>query len=351
MGLDVVSGGELYVAWKAGFPLERVHLHGNNKSPDELTMGLELGVGRVVVDNFYELDLLNRLAGEKGKRQAILLRLSPSIDTHTHRSVQTGVLDSKFGFTMENGQAARAVELALQARNVDLLGLHAHLGSQIFEMEPFEEGLRRFLRFAAEMKALHGWTPSEISPGGGWAVNYLNGDRALDPDTIAEHLVSVLHEGLAAHDLPSPALVVEPGRYVVARAGVAVYTIGSRKEIPGMRTYISVDGGMADNIRPAIYGSRYEAIVANKPLAPDEEKVTIAGKFCESGDILIRDAELPRLDPGDTLVIPTSGAYCLTMASNYNLSLRPPVVLVGSGHDTLMRRRETYDDLQRCDVP
>lgn len=367
MNLEVVSGGELAIARSVGFPWERISFHGNNKSEGELREALQPkagpplaeagGIGRVVVDNFHELALLGRLAEETGRRQAIWLRLSPDIDPHTHRHTTTGVLDSKFGFPITTGQAEQAVELALGLTSLELVGLHAHLGSPIFEVEPFQQAIDVLMAFAARMAQRHGLHLRELSPGGGFAVQYLEDVPAPAVAEYAEAIVGALRQAERTYGLPSPKLIVEPGRAVVSQACVALYSVGASKEIPGLRKYVAVDGGMSDNIRPALYGARYSALVANK-LGPStgsgqagaDERVTIAGKFCESGDVLLRDADLPRLEPGDLLAVAMAGAYSLPMASNYNASLRPAVVMVKDGSARLIRRRETYDDLMRCDV-
>jgi diaminopimelate decarboxylase len=350
LGLDVVSGGELAVALRAGFPPEKIYFHGNNKSPEELRSALAVGVGRVVVDNFYELDLLNRIAAENGKTQAVLLRISPSVDPHTHAHTTTGILDSKFGIPIETGQAEEAVVAAMRAEHLDLLGIHAHLGSPIFELDPYERAIEILIGFAAAMHGRHDFELREFSPGGGFAVQYVKEQPAPPISAYAEVIADSVRRWCAVQGLPLPHLTVEPGRSAICRAGVALYTVGASKDIPGVRRYVAVDGGMADNIRPAIYGSKYEAILANRPLDPAEEIVTIAGKFCESGDILIRDAHLPRVVAGDVVAVPAAGAYCLAMSSNYNHAPRPAVVLVSNGKARLIRRRETYDDLMRFDV-
>jgi len=350
LGLDVVSGGELAVARSVGFPMERVHFHGNNKSAQELREAVEAGIGRVVVDNFHELSLLDDIAGALGRSQPVLLRLSPNVDPHTHKKTTTGVLDTKFGIPIDGGQAEEAVVEAKAKANLDLLGFHCHLGSPIFELEPFREANEVMISFARAMRNRHGVELREYSPGGGFAVQYLRDRPAPTTDQYAQAVVDSLRQVLEREGLPEPMLIVEPGRSIVARAGVALYTVGSRKEAPGVRTYVSVDGGMADNIRPAMYESKYEALLANRATEAPAERVTIAGKYCESGDVLVRDVELPKLWAGDVLALPTAGAYCLAMASNYNLSPRPAVVLVREGGARLVRRRETYEDLMRADV-
>ena len=350
MSLDVVSGGELAIAGSVNFPPARIHFHGNNKPEEELRQALDYGVGRIVIDNFHELRLLDWLAWARGLRQKVLLRLSPGIDPHTHAHTTTGILDSKFGIPMPTGQAEAALRQALETPGLELVGLHVHMGSPIFELEPYRQAAKVVLAFAAAMQRQYGFQLQEFSPGGGFAVQYVEGQAPPAIAEYAEAIVSALSEGCRECGLSLPRLIIEPGRAIVARAAVALYTIGSAKEVPGVRRFVSVDGGMADNIRPTLYGSQYSALVANKLLDSRRELVTIAGKYCESGDILLRDADLPPLEPGDLLAMPAAGAYALAMASNYNASLRPAIVLVKDGQAKLMRRRETYDDLMRCDV-
>jgi diaminopimelate decarboxylase len=345
LGLDVVSGGELFTALSVGFPVDRIYFHGNNKSPDELAMALDNQVGRVVVDSFHELELLDGLARERGQRQPILLRLSPGVEAHTHDFRKTGILDSKFGFPISTGQAEQAVERATRAQALDLLGYHCHIGSQIFELEPYVEATEIAFAFASRMREKFGVDVREYSPGGGWGVAYTDDDDPWPIGEIVGQVGHALQQASARHGLGSPRMVIEPGRSIVAQAGVALYTVGAIKQIPNVRTYVSVDGGMADNIRPAIYGARYEALVANKADSPRTETVTIAGKYCESGDLLIKDVSLPPLESGDVLAVPASGAYNLAMASNYNQALKPAVVLVKDGQVRLMRRRQTFEEL------
>ena len=349
LGLDVVSGGELAVTQAAGVPPADIYFHGNNKSAAELEMALDCGVGRIVVDNLYELDLLDELARARGAIQDIWLRVSPGVDPHTHVHTTTGILDSKFGLSIETGDAARAVRQALDAPNVNLLGLHFHLGSPIFELEPYAIAIDAVLTFAAELKS-QGLELKEFSPGGGFAIGYLRDRLPPSVASYAEVITNATRDRCAGLGLGEPMLAVEPGRAIVGRAGVALYTVGAIKDIPTVRKYVSVDGGMGDNIRPALYDAGYEAVVANRMSEPPAETVTLAGKFCESGDILIRDAELPALEPGDVIAIPSSGAYAPSMASNYNLNPRPAVVIVKDGDARLMRRRESYDDMMRLDV-
>lgn len=342
MGLDVVSGGELAVAQRVAFPPERIYFHGNNKSRAELEMALDYGVGRIVVDNFHEMSLLGDAATSRGVVQDILIRVSPGIDPHTHAHTTTGVLDSKFGFPIETGQAVEAVEIALKGRGVRLMGLHFHLGSPIFELEPYTQAMEVALGFASSL----GLPLAEISPGGGFAVAYT---RDQQPPSVADYARAITSCLEAGDD--GPLLTIEPGRAIVGRAGVALYTVGASKDIPGVRKYVSVDGGMGDNIRPALYQAEYEAVVANRMGEEGEERVSIAGKFCESGDVLLQDALFPSLVPGDLLALPAAGAYAPAMASNYNLAPRPAIVMVKDGEARLIRRQETYDDLMRNDLP
>lgn len=348
LGLDVVSGGELGIAQSAGFPLEKVYFHGNNKSAEELSMALEWGIGRIVVDNFHELEMLNRLAAEKGKKTDILLRLTPGVDPHTHQYITTGNVDSKFGFPLAG--AEEAVVAAMSLSHLNLLGLHCHIGSLVFETAPYQQAIDLMLGFAAEMKRKHSFALKELSVGGGFAIQYTLDSPLLPISAYAEVITSSVIRRCQALEMPLPRLVIEPGRSIVGRAGVALYEVGAIKDIPGVRCYVSVDGGMGDNIRPALYEAKYEAVVANKMRAKVAGKFTIAGKFCESGDILIRDIVLPQPVPGDILAIPSCGAYCLPMASNYNAVFLPAIALVKEGKARLIRRRQTLEDLTRCDL-
>lgn len=344
--LDVVTGGELAVAAAARFPMERINFHGNNKVREELQEALAHGIGRITIDSFHEISLLNEVAGNAEKIQTVLLRLSPSIDPHTHRLTTTGILDSKFGFSIETGDAEKAVEQALAQPNLDVVGLHFHLGSPIFELEPYQEAIEYVFQFADEMRARYGFQMREFNPGGGMAIGYIQSQLPPSIDDYAETIVGSLKKSCEKHNFDEPSLTVEPGRSIVGRAGVAVYTVGGIKHIPNVRTYVSVDGGMGDNIRPAIYDSQYEVMSVDNPLGELTETVTIAGKFCESGDILARDVKTPLLHPDDLIALPASGAYCVAMSSNYNMQVRPAIVLVSSdGNARLIRRRETYSDL------
>ena len=349
LGLDVVSGGEFAVVQAAGFPLDKVYFHGNNKTPEELTLAVTNGIGRVVVDSFHELELLDRIAADSGKPQDILVRVSPGIDPHTHVYTTTGIIDSKFGFSIQTGDAGRAIRQALSAKNLRLRGLHFHLGSPIFELEPYIAATDLVLRFAADFRE-EGLKLQEFSPGGGFAIAYT---RDQQPPTVAEYAQAIVSTMKATCDelgMDYPSLLIEPGRAIIGPAGVALYRVGAIKDIPGVRKYVSVDGGMGDNIRPALYQAAYEVVSAGKANREPTEKVTIAGKYCESGDVLARDILLPPAESGDVIAIPASGAYSPSMASNYNLNPRPPMVLVKDGQSRLIRRRESYQDLMLCDV-
>ncbi len=345
VGLDVVSGGELYGGLRAGVPAASMTFHGNNKSEDELREALDAGVGLIVIDNDWEISLLARLTAARPGRQRVLLRLNPGIDADTHGKMRTGALDSKFGFPIATGSAPAAAARVISMPGLELVGYHAHIGSQILDYGLMARTVEALLSFAAEIRGRHGIVPQVISPGGGFAVADDASGRAASVERWAEATADATRDGCRRHGLPLPELAVEPGRAMIGPAGVALYRVGARKEVAGVRTYVSVDGGMADNIRPTLYGARYDAALANRVKEGPAEVVTIAGKCCESGDVLIESIELPRLDPGDLLAMPMAGAYCLAMASNYNRLPRPAAVLVGDGTARLVRRRETYADL------
>ncbi len=350
LSLDVVSGGEIAVALAGGFPAGKMAFHGNNKTPQELTQAIESGVGTIVVDGFQELDLLNEIAREKNITQGIMLRLSPSVDAHTHGHTTTGILDVKFGFSIESGESTIAIRQALSSTNLDLKGIHFHLGSPIFELEPYSEAIDTVLDYLAPFKS-EGLDLREFSTGGGFAIGYVRNEPPPPIGDYAEVITSMIKNKCDELGFDLPTLIIEPGRSIVGRAGVAIYTVGVIKEIPTVRTYVSLDGGMGDNIRPALYGSEYEAVVANKMnFSGDTKIVTLAGKYCESGDILIKDISLPTPESGDIVAIPSSGAYCLAMSSNYNMNPRPAVLMINTGNPRLIRKRETYQDLMALDL-
>lgn len=349
LGMDVVSAGEIAVAKAGGADPANLYFHGNNKTPDEVSYALDESVGRFVVDSFYELELLDDEARRRGSSQEILLRLSPSVDPHTHVMTTTGILDSKFGFSIESGDAAEAIRRALAAPNLDLIGIHFHLGSPIFELEPYSIAVDAILTYLEPFKR-DGLELREFSPGGGFAIGYLRDRLPPSVGSYADVITSVMKARCADLGFGEPTLVIEPGRLIVGRAGVALYTVGAIKDIPTVRKYVSLDGGMGDNIRPALYDAAYEAVVANRMDEEPVEVVTLAGKYCESGDILVRDVKLPPVEPGDIVAVPSSGAYAPSMASVYNMNPRPAMVMVGGGQAKLIRRRETFADLMSLDV-
>lgn len=351
IGLDVVSGGEIFAGLKAGMNPRRMIFHGNNKSRQELEEALHAGVGLIAVDCDHELALLEQVAMRLEQHPEVVLRLNPGVDPHTHHKMRTGAVDSKFGFPIWDGQAAAAAARVAASPALRLAGYHAHVGSQIFDASLVVQTLTAMMAFATEVFRQHGVAPRVIIPGGGFGV----ADDASGADVSiidwASAAAKTLSEQAAAGGYEAPELVVEPGRAIVGPAGVAVYEVGARKQIPGARTYVSVDGGMSDNIRPSLYGARYSAALVNRDGADGPlETVTIAGKYCESGDVLIDGISLPALSAGDLLALPMAGAYCLAMASNYNLAPRPAVVLVQGGHARLIRRRETYADMLQSEI-
>jgi diaminopimelate decarboxylase len=350
LGLDVVSGGELSIARSVDFPPDKVYFHGNNKTAEELNLALDWGVGRIVVDNFHELELLNKLARKRGTDQNILLRLSPGVDPHTHQHTTTGTIESKFGFPLATGQAEEAVNRASSASNLNLLGLHFHLGSPVSEIQPYQLAMELVLGFARGVSQKFGFDLREFNVGGGFAVSYTSDSVVPAIADYARAVTGKLDSLVSELGLSRPRLIVEPGRAIVAQAGVALYKVGAVKEIPGVKKYVCVDGGMSDNIRPAVYGAKYEALVANRALESGRNIVSIAGKLCESGDILAKDVNLTTARPGDIIAIPVCGAYSVPMSSNYNAIPRPAIVMVNEGRARLIRRRETYQDLMNLDL-
>jgi diaminopimelate decarboxylase len=348
LGVDVVSAGELHLALKSGFPRERLHFLGNNKSVEDLRAAFAAGA-TIVIDGDHEFDLLRDLIPD-GKRSPVMLRLSPGVKPDTHDHISTGQLDSKFGFSVESGAARRAVETAMAHPRLDLVGLHSHIGSQIFALRAYEEAMDIMLGLLATVRSELGFEPRKLGAGGGLGIAYTRDDDPPTPRHFVETVRHALETGCASRGLEVPQLVVEPGRSIAGPAGMAIYTVGSIKDIPGVRRYVAVDGGMGDNIRPKLYGARYEAFLVSAPEARPDGKVTIAGKYCESTDILITDIEMPELKPGDVIAVPAAGAYCLAMASNYNGMPRPEVLMLRDGSAHVMRRRETLDDLYAAEV-
>lgn len=343
--LDVVSGGELYTAYKADFPLRKVYFHGNNKTLDEIEMAIELGVGTFVVDNLHEMEIINEIAKGKGIIQRVLLRVTPGIEAHTHDYIKTGQIDSKFGFTALNNELEGVIKTALSFSNIKLAGLHCHIGSQIFELQPYRDAVGIMMSFIKDIKEKFNYDIEELDLGGGFGVYYDKGD---EPKEI-EEFCSVIIEGAkikcAEYGILSPTLVIEPGRSIVANAGITLYTVGAIKDIPDVRKYVAVDGGMTDNIRPALYNAQYQCLLANRISDPYTEVVTIAGKCCESGDILLEGVKLPVVGSGDLMAILSTGAYGYSMSSNYNKIPKAPVVLVSEGRHRLICKRQTYKDM------
>lgn len=351
LSLDVVSGGELYTALHAEFPVEKIHFHGNNKSREELDMAIKAKIGCIVVDNFYELELLNQICADKKIKTKILLRVTPGIEAHTHDYILTGQEDSKFGFDLQNGQAEKAVTIAIKSEWLDLLGVHCHIGSQIFETTGFLLAAKKIFEKLADWKHKFNFSSKVLNLGGGFGIRYTNEDEPMQPHHYVEEIIAEVKIQAKQLEMNMPEIWIEPGRSLVGDAGTTLYKVGSRKEVPNVRNYLAVDGGMSDNIRPALYQAKYEAVLANRPLANIEETVSIAGKCCESGDMLIWDLPLPKAEDQEILAVSCTGAYGYSMANNYNRIPRPPVVFVENGEATLVVKRETFEDLLRLDLP
>lgn len=350
MALDVVSGGELYTAYKAGFPMEKIMFHGNNKTLEEIELGVKLGVGNFAVDNMYEIEALDKFAEKYGKVQNIFLRITPGIDAHTHDYIKTGQIDSKFGFAPVGNMIDEIVEKAIELKNVKLAGLHCHIGSQIFELEPYEDAVEIMLEHLRNIKEKYNYEIEAVDFGGGFGVYYVEGDKPKTTKEYCEAIINKVDEVCLRTGQKRPKLEIEAGRSISANAGTTLYTVGSVKEIPGVRTYAAVDGGMADNIRPSLYQAEYECAIANRIEGDNVKTVTIAGKCCESGDLLVKDAKLPDIQTGDILAVFTTGAYGYSMASNYNRIGKPAVVMVKDGKSRIAVKRETYEDLIRNDI-
>ena len=350
MGVDVVSGGELYTAIKAGFPADKINFHGNNKTSQELTMALEYGVGMIIVDNYDEFGIINDIALSMNRTANIAIRIKPGIDAHTHDYIRTGQIDSKFGFAIENGEADSAVKKSLEYNNIRLCGLHCHIGSQIFDLEPFVDAADIMMTFLKEIKDKYSVEIEELNLGGGFGIRYVDSD---EPKPFEEYISAVSEKIKAKAEefsMKMPFVSIEPGRSVVAEAGTTLYTVGGIKEIPDVRTYVSIDGGMGDNIRYALYQAEYTVLNALKVSAEAKNKVTVAGKCCESGDLIQENVYIPDTVPGDILAVLSTGAYNYSMASNYNRIPRPAVVMVkGSTHRVIVKR-ETYEDIIKNDI-
>lgn len=353
IGVDVVSGGELYTALQAGFPAEKIYMHGNNKLDYEIGEALDAKIGCIVADSYSEIDKIDAEAAKRGMVQTILLRINPGVEAHTHAFVQTATTDSKFGFSIANGTAEKITAYALTKKNVKLAGYHCHIGSQIFEKESFVIAVTKVMDFAAEMKEKLRFTMETLNLGGGFGIWYTDEDRKIPPEGYAEYLEALIGEvqrKAQEHDMQEPFLLIEPGRSIVGEAGVTLYTVGAIKEIPGVKKYVAIDGGMFDNPRYALYESKYTPILANRATEACTELVSIAGKCCESGDMIAVNVSLPKAQSGDILAILSTGAYNYSMAMNYNRNMIPPCVLVHEGKAEYIVRPQSYEDLNRNDV-
>lgn len=350
LGADAVSGGEIYTLKKADFPMEKVFFHGNNKTPDEISLAMDCGVGHIVVDNVYELDNVNRIAKEKNIVQKIIFRIKPGIDAHTHDYVRTGQIDSKFGVALENGEAFEIHRYASTLKNVRVNGVHCHIGSQIFEVDPFCDAARVMMNFISDLREKLGIEANVLNLGGGFGIRYVEGDDPLQPKEYVKAAIDAVKAVAEERNAPLPFLVFEPGRSIVADAGITLYTVGCVKDIENVRTYVSVDGGMTDNPRYILYGSKYSVILANRANEQAVAPVTVAGKCCESGDLIQEHVMMPKVKVGDILAVLSTGAYNYSMASNYNRIPRPAMVAVSKDGNKIIVKRETYEDIIKNDI-
>ncbi len=350
LGLDVVSEGELYTAESAGFPMERVCFHGNNKTDRELSYAIEKRVGRIIVDNIFELERLDKIASNAGVKANIMFRIKPGIDAHTHDFVKTGQIDSKFGVALETGEAFDIVKKAISLNNINLVGLHCHIGSQIFDIDPFVSAAEVMIDLIEKIKLELDYEIKELNLGGGFGIKYTDEDTPVEYDKYMEKVSARVKELCAEKNLKLPFILIEPGRSIVAPAGITLYTLGCVKEIPNIRTYISVDGGMCDNPRYALYKSQYDAVIANKAAEPKTETVTIAGKCCESGDLIGENMKIQKAEAGDIVAVLATGAYNYSMSSNYNRIPKPAVVMISNGESRVVVKRETLEDVIRNDL-
>ena len=347
LSLDVSSGGELYTALSAGFPPDKVFFHGNNKSQEEIEFAIKEKIGTMIVENEYELDLIDQIANKLKSKVKTMLRITPGIDTHTHKYIQTGQVDSKFGIDIS--KAPDFIKKVLSKEHINYNGLHCHLGSQIFDLSPYVLALGEMVKLMRKIKSLWGIDSPNLDLGGGLGVKYLESDTPPSIEYFVNLIVDTLEKEIRKNDIPMPKILIEPGRSIIGEAGITIYTIGAIKEITGLKKYLIVDGGMTDNPRPILYNAKYEAVILDKIDTTSKEIVTIAGKCCESGDILIRDLKLPIASLGDLLVVFSTGAYHHSMASNYNGLTKPAVVLVNNGESDIIVKRETYADLVKND--
>lgn len=353
IGVDVVSGGELYTALQAGFPAEKIYMHGNNKLDYEIGEALDAGIGCIVADAYSEIDKIDAEAQKRGMVQKILLRINPGVEAHTHAFVQTATTDSKFGFSIQDGTAERVTAYALSKKNVCLEGYHCHIGSQIFEKQSFVIAVEKCMDFASEMKEKLGFAIKTLNLGGGFGIWYTEEDRKIPPEGYAEYLealISAVKTKASEKGMDLPYLLLEPGRSIIGEAGITLYTVGAIKDIPGVKKYVAIDGGMFDNPRYALYESKYTPVLANRANEECTEIVSIAGKCCESGDLIAVNVHLPKVQSGDILAILSTGAYNYSMAMNYNRNKIPPCLLVNEGNAEYIVKPQTYEDLTRNDV-
>jgi len=350
LGMDVVSGGELYTAIEVDFPMDQIIFHGNNKTIEELEMAIENDVGRIVVDNIDEIQIVDNIAKKYNKKAHILFRISPGLDIQTHKYIQTGQVDSKFGIPLTEKTIEMAIKKALSMENLELLGFHFHIGSQLLENDNHIKAIRIMTRLMKDVKDKYGFITKELNTGGGYGIHYTEDEKRKSISYFTDAIMEEVEKNCQEYGLERPLIIIEPGRWIVGEAGITLYTIGAIKEIPGIRTYVSIDGGMPDNPRPSLYQAKYEAVVANKINEEATEVVTIAGKCCESADILIWDLKVPEVERGDILAVLSTGAYNYSMSSNYNRLPRPAVVMIRDGKDRLIVKRETYEDLLRNDI-
>ncbi|MDV7757936.1 diaminopimelate decarboxylase [Liquorilactobacillus mali] len=350
LGCDVVSGGELVAALNGGMPAKRIEFHGNNKLPVELEMAVDAQIGCIVVDNFQEIAFLNKILKEKDTTISVVVRVAPGIEAETHKYISTGQENSKFGFDVHSGQAKKALKELIDNPRMNVLGVHCHIGSQIFAARGFVMAVDKMVSLLKQWNEEFGFSAKLLNLGGGFGARYVDSDQPSPAEDFVEQIIAEVKKKISEANLEFPEIWIEPGRSLAAEAGTTLYTVGSRKDVEGVCHFVSVDGGMGDNIRPALYQAKYAAILANKPHALKEQIVTVVGKYCESGDILVKDALLPITHPGDTLAVPSTGAYGYTMASNYNRNPRPAVVFCENGESKLIIRRETYEDLLNYDL-
>ncbi len=348
--LDVVSGGELFMALKAKFPADKIELNGNNKLVSEIEMAIDNNIGRIIIDSLNELDIIEKICKIKNKKISILFRITPGVNIKSHDYIATGKKDSKFGIPLDEDVIFPYVERAIKSEYVNFLGFHFHIGSQLHDNKPYLIALETSLKLVKEIKERYNFNITELNLGGGFGIHYVEADNRKPFSYFIEPLMKRIEEFFNEINIPRPTIVIEPGRSIVGEAGITLYTVGSIKAIKGVRSYVSVDGGMTDNIRPALYNANYEGIITNKANNSKKDKFTICGKCCESGDILIKDIKLPNPETGDVFAMFSTGAYCYSMASNYNKNLMPAVVIVNNGESQLIVKRQSFDDLIINDV-